>query len=313
MKLPASRLRMSVMGSALILLCLSIPRLPAQVRASATTQSETTAETSAKAVEFHQGSTAQARAELVKGKLSPVKSKPGDKVFLELKEDAKSEGQLLLKKGSKMEGVIKNVKTFEVVKGESAGQTRSMVEIEWLWPPTGSQASQALIIAVQSIVQVSPLHREGPEDKFPSMATTRSATTSTTGSSTGLGTGVLGSATQAVGATVSAVGGVTAASTGSIPTSVSGTASSIASGAAVIRPEPVDAQVAQRLSNDLGFSATGQLYRVGRGELVTAGGSRHSLDLFSQMKNDTILTSASKRFEVANGAEMQLFIARTKK
>jgi hypothetical protein len=42
--------------------------------------------------------------------------------------------------------------------------------------------------------------------------------------------------------------------------------------------------------------------------LVAAGGTRESLDLFSHLNNDTVITSPSKNFEISSGARMQLLV-----
>src|SRR5688572_9779818 len=58
-------------------------------------------------------SATHAAAEVAKGKLNPSESKPGDEIVLKLKDDMKSNGQVLLKKGSTITGVVKNVKRAE--------------------------------------------------------------------------------------------------------------------------------------------------------------------------------------------------------
>src|SRR5262245_49048870 len=52
-------------------------------------------------------------AEMVKGKLNPATSKPGDEIAVRLNEDVKSNGQVLLKKGSTIKGVVRKVNRSE--------------------------------------------------------------------------------------------------------------------------------------------------------------------------------------------------------
>src|SRR5204863_6940051 len=68
-------------------------------------------------------------AEMTKGTLNPSETKPGDEVALRLKDDVKSNGDVVLKKGATITGVVRNVKSLET---KSNGQALSMMEIEWL-------------------------------------------------------------------------------------------------------------------------------------------------------------------------------------
>jgi hypothetical protein len=70
----------------------------------------------------------------------------------------------------------------------------------------------------------------------------------------------------------------------------------------------VDHQTSSAVESTLGSSSPGPLFQVGRGELVAAGGTRESLDLFSHLNNDTVITSPSKNFEISSGARMQLLV-----
>ena len=48
-------------------------------------------------------------AEVSEGRLNPAASKPGDTIVLKLKEDLKSNGDVVLKKGTPITGVVRNV------------------------------------------------------------------------------------------------------------------------------------------------------------------------------------------------------------
>ncbi|HLH31368.1 MAG TPA: hypothetical protein VKY31_09210 [Terriglobia bacterium] len=101
-------------------------------------------------------------AELTKGKLSPAASKPGDMVAVRLKEDLRSNGHVVLKKGSLIEGVVRNVK-----QAEPKTHAQSMVDVEWVLPPAAAKTAQSLSIALQSVIQVNPIHRNDQDDSLP--------------------------------------------------------------------------------------------------------------------------------------------------
>ena len=97
-------------------------------------------------------------AEMTKGRLNPAESKPGDIVSVRLKDDLKSNGNVVLKKGTTITGVVRNVKcadanTFSIV--DAKAQTRSLIEIEWLTPASDGRAIAKISIALQSVTQPS--------------------------------------------------------------------------------------------------------------------------------------------------------------
>jgi hypothetical protein len=104
-------------------------------------------------------------AEMVKGKLNPASSKPGDEIAVRLNEDVKSNGEVLLKKGSTIKGVVRKVQRAERkggAKGDAAAQ--SMMQLEWMAPGLSGAASQQLNVALQSVVYTNPLYsRRNPE------------------------------------------------------------------------------------------------------------------------------------------------------
>src|SRR5438105_2006070 len=108
-------------------------------------------------------------AEMTKGKLNPANSKPGDTVALKLKDDVRSNGEVVLKKGTTITGVVRNVKSAEsstASKGETKGQAQSMMEIEWLEPAAQGRAARNLSIALQSVSQVNPIYQHEQNDSF---------------------------------------------------------------------------------------------------------------------------------------------------
>jgi len=254
-------------------------------------------------------------AEMTKGKLNPAESREGDQVALRLKDDVKSNGDVVLKKGTTITGVVRNVKRAEG-KSKASGQAQSMMEVEWLVPAVQGRASQQLSIALQSVMQVNPIYAHEQEqsstDGFGPVGG-RAASSARSGG------GLLGGA---VSATTDVAGGVTstAGAAGSTAAGVSGAASSGVtnstrssgqSNAALLSMPSivaVDQQTTASLENTFGMASSTQLYKVGRGEMITSGGSKQSVDIFSHLSNDTVITSPSKDFEISGGAQMQLLV-----
>jgi hypothetical protein len=267
--------------------------------------------------------------ELVKGKLNPSSSKPGDKVAVRLNNDVRSNGTVLLKKGTTITGVVKNVKQAD---SKSKTGTQSMMEIEWLAPAASGAATQKLNIALQSVAYTNPLYvqQQNEESSFggANVPAPRVAQQSSGGSSSrsgGLLGGVAGSTSSTAssvssiggGASSSAIGGVQAG-TGVAGTVASGAGSTVSaagqSGAglagstSIASTAPVaDAGVASSLHDNFGVSG-GTLYSMGHGQIITAEGTRNNVDLFSHMSNDTVITSPGRNFEVSSGAQMQLLV-----
>ncbi len=267
-------------------------------------------------------------AEMTKGKLNPAESKPGDTVALKLKDDVKSNGEVVLKKGTTITGVVRNVKQADAKasKGEAKGQALSMMEVEWLAPAAQGKAAQNLSIALQSVTQVNPIyqheHSSSASDDF-GFAGGGAASTAVArpvSNSGGQGGGLLGG----VGGTLGATGGLATGAVGGVGSgvgSVSGAATPAtrASGqsnvALLSMPSvvAVDHQTSSAIESSLGTASSGQLFKVGHGELVTAGGSQQSVDLFSHLSNDTVITSPGKNFEISSGAQMQLLVGVNRK
>jgi hypothetical protein len=255
-------------------------------------------------VRGHASSATHVSAEMTKGRLNPSESKPGDRIALKLKEEVRSNGDVVLKKGAVIEGVVKTVKRAE---GKTQGHAQSLLEIEW-FTPAGGGATQQLSIALQSVAQVNPMHAmrdsEGQSNVW--------AGGGANAASTAGGGGLLGG----VGSTVGGVAGAT----GSLSTGVDGTvgalagshtqASGTANVALMSMPSVVaaDGQTTTSLQNTFGVSSSSQLFKVGRGEVVSAGGTKHSLDIFTHLANDTVITSPSRNFEISSGAQMQLLV-----
>jgi len=240
------------LGSAATL-CTASLSAPAQVRTRARSHSSVTANSSS-------NSASHVGAELVDGTLNPVRSKPGDAITVRLQDNIRSNGELILRKGSTLTGIVRNVTRSE-------DQSQSIVQIEWLVPAFEDKRAPELSIALKSVTQVNPIDRIEHERAVPT--TTESlAVNSWAPVNTRSNTALL-----------------------KMPSVVA-----------------VDQQSIADIEKSLGAESPSQLFKVGQGTLITSGGSKQSVDLFSHLSNDTVITSQSKDFEISSGAQMQLLV-----
>ena len=212
-------------------------------------------------------------AEMTKGKLNPAESKTGDTVVLKLSGDLKANGHIVLNKGTTITGVVRSVG-----RSEPKAHPQSMVEIDWLVPPVEAKAAQSISVAVQSVVQVNNADRTQVEDSLPDNSETLAAHFVRAGEA---------QARQRAASDASPANPALL----SMPSVVA-----------------VDHQTSSAIETSLDSSAPGPLFKVGHGELVSASGVRESVDLFSHLNNDTVITSPSKNFEISSGARMQLLV-----
>ena len=204
-------------------------------------------------------------AEMTKGTLKPSETKPGDEVALRLKDDVKANGDVVLKKGTTITGVVRNVKSVE-----TKSQAQSMMEIEWFAPPLQGKVERQLSIALQSVTQMNRVSEQPQsEDARPDAHRNVTAATRTTTPSN--------------------------AALSNMPSVIA-----------------VDTKTASSLESSFGTSSSGQLFKVGHSEWITAGGSKQSVELFSHLSNDTMIASSSKDFEISSGAQMQLLVGVSK-
>jgi hypothetical protein len=209
-------------------------------------------------------------AEMTKGSLKPSETKPGDEVAVRLKDDVKANGDVVLKKGSTISGVVRDVKSIE-----SKGQPQSMVQIDWFAPPLQGKVARQLSVALQSVTPVNPVSAQAQFEKV---------------NNSGL-------------SSVNALRNVAAARA---------PASSNAAMLNMPSVTAVDTKTAISLESNFGASSSEKLFKVGHSEWITAGGSKQSVELFSHLSNDTMITSPSKDFEISNGAQMQLLVGVSK-
>ncbi|PYS50820.1 MAG: hypothetical protein DMG13_20020 [Acidobacteria bacterium] len=216
-------------------------------------------------------------AEMTRGRLSPTESKAGDQIALRLKEDLRSNGDVVLKRGTTITGVIRTVKKLEPK--QNAAQARSLIGIEWFAPASVGKAVREVSIALQSITQLEApsgaKRTESPEPDFEPP-------------------------------------GVTAG-----PSKIAANSANRESGelnlALLNMPSVVAANpsTAANLESTLGISSSsGQLFKVGHGEWTTRAGSKQSVEIFSHLKNDSVIISQSKK---SSGAQMQLLVGVNKK
>ena len=238
-------------------------------------------------------------AEMTNGRLNPAESKMGDTLVVTLREDVRSNGEIILKKGAAITGVIRSVMRAEANrewKGES--ETRSIIQIEWLIPPVQGSAAQSLSFALHSVSQAESAYEH----------TVSSDDTGFGGPSASLAAravrnmgGLLDSPTNAV--------GVARTTTASIEPSGSTTVNGRSNVALLSMPSVVaaDQQTRAAIESALGSSPSGELFRVGHSQLVS-GGSKQSLDLYSHLENDTIIASPNSTFQIFRGAQMQMLV-----
>jgi urease accessory protein UreE len=208
-------------------------------------------------------------AELAKGTLKPSETQPGYEVALRLKDDVKSNGDVVLKKGTTITGVVRNVKSVE-----SKGPAQLMMEIEWFAPPLQGKAARQLSIALQSVTQMNQVAEQKQPEKIERIALTDANTTRNVAART-----------------------------------------SVTSNAAMLNMPSViavDTKTASSLESNFGASSSEKLFKVGRSEWITAGGTKQSVELFSHLSNDTMITSPSKDFVISSGAQMQLLVGVSK-
>src|SRR5262249_4098169 len=75
----------------------------------------------------------------------------------------------------------------------------------------------------------------------------------------------------------------------------------------------VNPQTSANIETMLGVETPGQLFKVGHGRLVSSSGSKDSVDLYSHLTNDTVITSPSSKFEISSGAQMQMLVGVNRK
>lgn len=208
-------------------------------------------------------------AEVTAGKLSSAESKTGDIVSLRLTNDLRSNGQVVLKRGAVITGIVRSV-------GHTEPKThaQSMIEVDWVVPSAEGQP-RSVSVALQSVMQVNAAFQAGDADAAGDKVSAASHASGKQSNPAAAG-GALFTANPAL---------------LSMPSVVA-----------------VDHQTSSAIETTLDSSESGTLFKVGHGELIGAGGARESVDLFSHLNNDTVITSPSRNFEISSGAQLQLLV-----
>jgi hypothetical protein len=247
------------------------------------------------------------------GKLCPTDSKPGDTFAVKLKEDVRSNGEVVLKKGTDITGVVRNVRRAEGKDGWKS-KAHSMIEVEWRVPSPQGRGVRNVSVALESVIQInhtSENHQNNSSNDFAFLHTaSRSSIDARPVRSGGalLDSESAGS-TTATPATANATTAPKAAE-GS-PTAANGRSNS----ALLSMPSVVaaDEQTSANIKTTLGSQTSGQLFKVGHGQLVSSGGSKEPVELYSHLINDTVITSPSSNFEISSGAQMQMLVGVNRK
>jgi hypothetical protein len=199
----------------------------------------------------------------------------------------KANGEVVLKKGSTITGLVKTVRRIEnkaATRGSASAQ--SMLELEWI--PPANVSTQQLNLALQSVVYTHPLYVQQQFESESDFGLNTPRPSAPARSSGGLVGGV--------GGAVSTVSGVGAGVTGATHSTVSTGVLTQTSAAATAAPAfPVNAQTASSLQSSFGVSGN-SLFQVGGGTVVSSVGTAASLDLFTHMSNDAVITSPSRDF-----------------
>src|SRR4026208_1183669 len=66
------------------------------------------------------------------------------------------------------------------------------------------------------------------------------------------------------------------------------------------------------IGTSLSASESEDLFRVGRGQLLTSSGAPQIVDVFSRLCNDTVITSVSPDFDISSGVQIQLLVGVTR-
>ena len=88
-------------------------------------------------------------SEAVQGRLNPTTTKAGDAIVLRLKEDVKTNGEVVMKKGASIVGFVR---TVNFVSGD---QNASFIEVEWASPELQTNSQYQVMLAVQAVYQAS--------------------------------------------------------------------------------------------------------------------------------------------------------------
>jgi hypothetical protein len=250
--------------------------------------------------------------EMCDGKLSPD-SRPGDAVSVRLKEDVRSNGEVILKKGTNITGVVRNVRRAED-KGEWKSEAQSMIQIEWRAPASEPREVDSVSFVLQSVIQNNHTSEYRQNKSLDDFTLLHTATRSSSIDARPVRAGGLLESTSAGGATATTA---TASATTPAATEPDSPAAVNSRANIALLNMPyvvaVDQQTGVSIETALGIQTSGQLFNVGHGHVVSSDGSEESVELYSHLINDTVITSLSKNFEISSGAQMQMLVGVNRK
>ena len=221
----------------------------------------------------HANSATHVAAEMIKGSFSTTASKPGDMVAIQLKEDLRSNGEIVFKKGTAINGVIRSVSRAEG-QGDWKSEAQSMIDVEWLVPAPQGRGVRGVSFTLQSVIQHNQAAEYEQNNSSDDLSLVRAA--------------VPHSSTP--------VNGRSNVALLSMPSVVA-----------------ADQQTSASIETTLGRETSEQLFKVGHGQLVSSGGSKESVELYSHLTNDTVITSPSNNFEISSGAQLQMLVGVNRK
>src|ERR1051326_4765237 len=102
----------------------------------------------------HTNSASHVAAEIIEGNLSLSASKPGDTLAIRLKEDVRSNGEIIFRKGTTITGNIRNVSRPES-EGDWKSGDESIIDIEWTAPDPQGLGVQGVSFALESVFQIN--------------------------------------------------------------------------------------------------------------------------------------------------------------
>jgi hypothetical protein len=216
----------------------------------------------------HANSASHVAAEMMNGNLTPSASKPGDTFEIRLNEDVRSNGEIIFKKGTTIAGIVRSVGRAEH-KGDWKSRYQSVVEIDWIVPSPQGRGVLGVSFALQSVIQINREPEYEQKNSSEGLNFVRAAVSNSS----------------------NPVNGRSNIALLSMPTVVA-----------------VDEQTSASIEKMLGNEASGELFKVGHGQLASSSGSKESVELYSHLTNDTVITSPSNDFEMSIGAQMQMLV-----
>jgi len=88
-------------------------------------------------------------SEAIQGRLNPATTKSGDAIVLRLKEDVRSNGEIVLKKGSTIIGFVRCMNVI------SGNPDLPFIEVEWASPELQPNSAYQVMLAVQAVHQTT--------------------------------------------------------------------------------------------------------------------------------------------------------------